>query len=198
MIRILTFILILGTVASCKKGENDPLISLKTRKGRLTGEWKMTFAEYSTNDTSYTYDGSVLTEKKAEDAQVNLKAEIDYSFDKSGRYIINTRTTYPVDYFGSGTPELTQVYLEEGIWNFTGGGGDTKTKSQILLLPDRIEKSVAGISNIDITVFENPINGRIYNLDMLKDKSMRWKYESTENSPSMVTKKMGTFEFEKQ
>jgi hypothetical protein len=33
------FVVITGLVAitGCKKGENDPFISLKTRKGRITG-----------------------------------------------------------------------------------------------------------------------------------------------------------------
>lgn len=31
----------LTAITGCKKGENDPLISLKTRKGRITGEWKL-------------------------------------------------------------------------------------------------------------------------------------------------------------
>ena len=62
------FILATFILVGCKKGENDPLISLKTRKSRLSGEWKMSFAEYSINDTTYSYDGTTLKEKKGVDA----------------------------------------------------------------------------------------------------------------------------------
>jgi len=61
---------------SCKKGEEDPFISLRSRDKRITGEWKLTSA--STNDTrtfinnpgdnpttittTETYDGTLWTE----------------------------------------------------------------------------------------------------------------------------------------
>lgn len=197
--RVVVFSLIAASILmGCKKGENDPLISLKTRKSRLSGEWKVSFAEYSINDSTYSYDGTTLKEKKGVDAEVvDLTAEMNYVFEKSGKYSINTRTTYVAGYFGDNTPELTRVYLEEGIWNFTGGNNGTKSKSQLLLTPDRVENSVSGISDIQITVYENPVNGRVYDIDMLKDKSLRLTYETIENTPKLVTKRVGTFELEK-
>ena len=30
-----------GTLSSCKKGENDPFLSLRTRKARLVSDWKL-------------------------------------------------------------------------------------------------------------------------------------------------------------
>jgi hypothetical protein len=47
-------ILSLGFLAACKKGENDPFLSLKTRNARITGTWKLTSQETS---ETYTSDG---------------------------------------------------------------------------------------------------------------------------------------------
>lgn len=189
---------LLISFSACKKGENDPFFSLKTRKGRLAGDWTVSFAEYSINDTTYTYDGSALSEKKGKESETLLTAEKSYSFSKEGRYSINTRTTFPAGYFDPNEPEITRVYLEEGIWDFTGGSNGTRNKSQLLLRPDRIENSVAGINDIDVVAIENPSNGYVVNLDMLKDKSMRWIYDYTENRPTGETRYTGTFEFSKQ
>ena len=59
--------------SGCKKGENDPFISLRSRDARITGTWKFTEEDYSsstttTNDGTTTlsssttkFDGSLLT-----------------------------------------------------------------------------------------------------------------------------------------
>lgn len=38
------------SLQSCKKGENDPFLSLKTRDARITGEWELTYS-----NQTYTY-----------------------------------------------------------------------------------------------------------------------------------------------
>lgn len=39
-------------VSSCKKGENDPFLSLRSRKARVTGEWKLTKGTITETDNS--------------------------------------------------------------------------------------------------------------------------------------------------
>ena len=36
---------LVANLSSCKKGENDPFLSLKSRKARLCGEWTVTKSE---------------------------------------------------------------------------------------------------------------------------------------------------------
>jgi hypothetical protein len=58
----LALILFIGilTLEGCKKGENDPFLSLRSRDARITGEWKL--AEYeSTSINSSTWGGSTNT-----------------------------------------------------------------------------------------------------------------------------------------
>lgn len=48
---------LLFATPSCKKGENDPALSLKSRKGRLTAEWTVSsFVETSTSTQTYVDD----------------------------------------------------------------------------------------------------------------------------------------------
>ncbi|TNE72462.1 MAG: hypothetical protein EP333_07595 [Bacteroidetes bacterium] len=65
-------VLTISFLAACKKGENDPFLSLKSRNSRITGTWKLTsqttsetyvesFNGSSTTDVfSTTYDGTTL------------------------------------------------------------------------------------------------------------------------------------------
>ena len=62
-------ILSLTFLAACKKGENDPFLSLRTRNARITGTWKLTAQETTQTDVyggvtevySTTFDGTNLT-----------------------------------------------------------------------------------------------------------------------------------------
>ena len=53
-------------ITSCKKGEEDPFLSLKSRKARLVGEWKLVSGTEVTNSNEIvkqtTYTGSTATE----------------------------------------------------------------------------------------------------------------------------------------
>jgi hypothetical protein len=54
---------------SCKKGENDPM-SLKSRKSRIAGEWKLTagtetYTSSSGTTTTTTWDGTNTTADKS-------------------------------------------------------------------------------------------------------------------------------------
>lgn len=65
------FLIGILTFNSCKKGENDPFISLRSRDARITGEWKLTgfsqtnvqYNPYSqtTTTTTQTLNGTNLT-----------------------------------------------------------------------------------------------------------------------------------------
>lgn len=63
---LLSASLLLGGLASCKKGENDPALSLKSRKARLTADWTVSSITQTSTSTS-TYeddpnnDGELLT-----------------------------------------------------------------------------------------------------------------------------------------
>lgn len=53
--------LLSSAVTSCKKGDGDPFLSLKSRKARVAGEWKATKMEDKSNTTSSSTSGGTTT-----------------------------------------------------------------------------------------------------------------------------------------
>lgn len=130
MKKIFVYMIIVSVAApffsSCKKGENDPFISLRSRKSRVAGEWEVTSAKGSQIETgpfssnySWTFDGSVYTETSGSGSS-SVSRTMEYTFDKNGEY------TFEETINGS-------IYKSKGTWNFTQGVGETKRKSQLLL-----------------------------------------------------------------
>lgn len=62
-------VLSITLLAGCKKGENDPFLSLKSRNARITGTWRLVSQESTQTDVdngvsevyTSTYDGTTLT-----------------------------------------------------------------------------------------------------------------------------------------
>jgi len=121
----------------CKKGEDDPFISLHSRKGRVAGDWKLSSgtvtdksydnATETTTTTTYTYDGTnqvesqTVSNSSGSSTNTNTVSYSEsFSFDKSGTY--------------TGTiVEDGITSTAEGTWNFGSGVGDKKRKSELIL-----------------------------------------------------------------
>lgn len=58
---LFTVVILTTTMNGCKKGENDPLISLKSRDGRITGTWKLTKVDKNDTNTSIFLGTTVST-----------------------------------------------------------------------------------------------------------------------------------------
>lgn len=57
----LAIVILLGiSLQSCKKGENDPFLSLKTRDSRITGSWELISMERN-SQSSETYNGTTTS-----------------------------------------------------------------------------------------------------------------------------------------
>jgi hypothetical protein len=116
-ILILTFI-VLGAIPSCKKGDNDPFISLRSRDARITGNWKVVNLEYNSNDdgdiSSAILNGSILT-------QTINGSSISYSY--SANWEINSDGTLNSSYAIDGS-----LSTESDTWNWLD---DSQKKSKI-------------------------------------------------------------------
>lgn len=137
------FIVLMSLFAfnSCKKGADDPEITLLTRKARLTGEWTMTsghasLASYSTATVPYvetfTFNGGngYLTNS------YNLNA---YYYKYNLSLTINRDGTCSMieDFNG-------QNFSASGTWNFTHGvGKETKNKEEITIKLKKVNSSVS-------------------------------------------------------
>lgn len=122
-----------------KKGEDDPLISFRTRKARIVGKWQITSGTYnSKTDQSYIgaginslnviYTGysristsEILDNSGAISSNTN-ENDLNYTleFKKNGDFI----STMQFDY---------DSYVMKGTWNFTSGIGKHKNKDQIVI-----------------------------------------------------------------
>ncbi len=171
---------------SCKKGENDPFFSLKSRKARLSTDWTVETATVVTRDTSMSFDGTDAVLSSVQDSTADERTyglTWTMSFTRDGDYEIVEQRQYPEGYFGDGSASITSVITELGTWQFTGGSGGAKLKEQLLLLPTEtsITRSDQG-ANVNVTTQTNPNEGRIYNIDRLASDELILKYEVTHSS----------------
>jgi hypothetical protein len=194
----LAAIALMANLSSCKKGENDPFLSLKSRKARVVGEWTVTMEEgtsqdiskisfggvtvtTTTNETS-TYNGalytstSVTTSSAGGNPLENTYNDVytqSYTFEKDGSFSLETVYT-------------GQNYTEkiEGTWAFVG-----KSKTAELKNKEAIALSITKYLDIDngvtttysATGFDDSI---IIAIDRLKNKEMVFIQESTYSEPN--------------
>lgn len=86
-------VLSLTFLAACKKGENDPFLSLKSRNARITGTWKLTSQESTQTEVNngmtevYTtsFDGTYLTNTNPGGSSTTSYSHT-IEIDKDGKY----------------------------------------------------------------------------------------------------------------
>jgi len=166
---------------ACKKGDNDPVFSLRSRQSRISSEWTMQSATWNKPDTTITYDGEniVFSYKVGDDpATDTLQMQNSITFNKDGSYEEVIITDYPTDWRGNGLPTYSLTETTKGLWNFTGGNSDTKSKSQLLLRVTEVLKNASNAgSNIDALTFQGQTGGFIYDIDRLANKELTLKYD---------------------
>lgn len=115
------------SLESCKKGEGDPFLSLKSRKARVAGEWTVSSGEgkdvNGSITSTWTYNGTVKTTTVSSVSAEDKYTET-YEFEKDGKFTIKHVNN-------NNSTVITETTT--GTWNFTGGVGDVKNKSQIVL-----------------------------------------------------------------
>lgn len=173
---------------SCRRGEGDPAISLRSRKARLTGEWKLKKGNYT-----YTYTYSFGQFQSTTTDILNLSDGIftytstsgNSTSTKTGTYsrkiTINKDGSWNEEYIRTETGSTTETYKREGKWNWTGGVGDMKSKSQIVLTVLK-EMEISGNSTYftNYTGIEAP--HEIWDIYQLKNKEMIVKGSGTYTS----------------
>ncbi len=112
----------------CKKGPNDPFMSIHTRKARVVGDWKISAGSGSDQTgsqtpTTWTYDGTTYSSTSGSTTTTS-NLTITMSFVKDGTYKSVTTTT---------ATGFSDAVTETGTWNFTGKVGDDKNKDHIVM-----------------------------------------------------------------
>lgn len=146
---VLTAIIIIPLVQSCKKGDGDPFFSIYSRKARLAGDWKISnykeTISYKKITIETTFDGSKkkevttvhdsiihVTNPTPHDSTFDYVTQwtwtgaTDYTFEKSGTYSI-------LENYRDDTTLTSYTSEEKGLWYFTGGGKNSGFKYKELL-----------------------------------------------------------------
>ncbi len=162
-------VLALATVASftaCKKGENDPTLSLKSRKVRLAGEWtvaaEMTDKTTITTNTSgattstsnTTSDGATFTEKYSQTGSFAYSTVTNgtvtsstYSIKKDGTWsskeVIKENSSTTTTSAGTSPVQSLNIVTtteKSGTWQFTGKnkGIDEKKKESVIFSTTKV------------------------------------------------------------
>ncbi len=175
-----------ASFTACKKGENDPGLSLKSRKGRLTGDWKVTKADMtqtSGGSTSSTkIDGTTITQTSG-GGSITGTCAYTLTIDKEGTYEFKQSETYG---------GITNNRTEKGRWSFLGKNkdGEIKNKEAIVLM------ETSYTSGTTSTTTSNPTSGVIWTIDQLKNKEMIVKGKETYTSGSTTSTDEYSFTFE--
>jgi hypothetical protein len=172
---LLLLLIIVSILSSCKKGADDPKISLRSRKARLAGEWRMkqgnaaiTYDE--TGSTPYAqgfvFDGSSC---KASQTYAGSSPAV-YSF----AYILNLNIKK------DGSFVLTENYggktlKANGTWDFLKGVGEMKSKEEVIFRIESVDtdETVGHVFNLQGTTFT-------YRLLGLKNKELKMEAGTSE------------------
>ena len=185
-------LLLLGAIAmvlvsnltSCKKGENDPTLSLKSRKARLAGEWTVTnivkanshvntAMPFTSSTTAGSYAAGILTE-----VTTNTTTGINQTMTQT------ITTTY--DFKKDGTYTKTDVHATftdviTGNWVFMGKNKNQNLKKKeaiYLYITKWVQTDNNGVSQtVSITGID--MTADVLEIDQLKSKEIILINENT-------------------
>lgn len=181
-INLLLILALSSTLFQCKKGEDDPFISFRSRKARVTGEWTLTSGSgtdtYSgtgySSTNSYNYTENSYTENTTTTSGGNT-----FTSSNAGLY------SFKLEMKKDGTFTRTEIQgtstnIYSGVWNFTGKVGEYKNKEQVVLTY-RNRQSMNG-SNSSSYTWTGKDFDECYTIKELRNKKMVISHESTSTS----------------
>lgn len=173
------FLLLLSGILifSCQRGEEDPFISFKSRKMRLTGDWKVDWAEMVEGDTSWLIANGEMVRSVNGDESPAIPYTQNISFQNDGVYRINVTIEFPDDYDFIGQLGYTFSQEQTGIWQFSGGNGEVKSKSLLVFLPDKIQESTFIGGALDVTAYEGQNEANVYDIVKLTSSETKLRYD---------------------
>jgi hypothetical protein len=153
------------TVSSCKKGENDPFLSLRSRKARVTGEWKLTKGTVTETDNS---GGTTNTDVTTYTETTSSSGGFTTQYSET--LTIEKDNTFEVVIVENGVSNTIR-----GNWYFSG-----KVKDQDLKKKEAIVFSETQyISPTGTTQYAGLYADQILLMDQLKNKELIFKGDIT-------------------
>lgn len=165
---------VISVFASCKKGENDPFISFRSRKARVAGEWNCvsgygsrTYPSSPSDNGSWVFENGKYTYTENGTSET-IDRRLAYTFEKDGTFkfadVVNK-----------------EVVTGKGKWDLQEGVGDVKKKSRIDLYFTTLEFPTSGTF-----FFHSNEVDRSYHLDELRHEKMVWHKTITVKPPDGI------------
>ncbi|MBI2968268.1 MAG: hypothetical protein HYY40_10720, partial [Bacteroidetes bacterium] len=179
-------IIFLSTVfISCfKKGEDDPFISLRTRKARIVGNWNV--VEYSFGSNNYanfnnygnstiliTFNSNYYYEAYTGSIYTCGPATIKFSIKKDGKFNKQTEILRKCN----GNLDEKVITIETGTWDFLNGSGENKNKEYIIFWIN--EKKYDGPDGNYYQSYTGSKINKIFKIDLLKNNEAHLSREDT-------------------
>ncbi|MBN2890370.1 MAG: hypothetical protein JXL97_00755 [Bacteroidales bacterium] len=178
----LIFVFFALIFVGCKKGENDPALSLLSRKARLTGIWNLTDANYTiknnnNNTTVYSYDGDSELMTETFTGNNNSGTET-YTYSKI--LTINKDNSYnDLETIVNGG---TSTFETEGFWYFAPSNDelDVKNKERVVFEITKITHTSDNDNNW-FDSYSGATNSRVdvFLLDQLSNKQITVLFDYT-------------------
>jgi hypothetical protein len=152
---------------SCKKGNDDPLISLRSRIARITSDWEVYASTAEWRNGIYSGSWTVINNKMIV-TYTNFPVDFyDYYFNFS----IRKNYTYSIEqvYLHNDTMLNSSRYIE-GRWNFLNKSDGYKNKERIVLFPLKIISKNSNKITETLLLFQN--GGEIMEIDELRSKQL--------------------------
>ena len=117
-------------ISSCKKYEDGPMVSLKSRKERVANTWVIDKALRNNEDVTKSYDNFILTLSKDGDAKLVYSSSflgVDYSVDTDGTWEFQNKDEKIAMDFKADDADNTYTILklkEDELWLRETGGED--------------------------------------------------------------------------
>ena len=164
-----------ASFTACKKGENDPALSLSSRKSRLVGEWTL-----SKGETKSTSGSSTTTTTYTETSATQSSGGASVTFTYTEKMEIVKDGTYTSTVVVTNPGSSAETYTTKGRWSFLGKNKDAEYKNKEVLALMETSSSESGTTTCNCTTTEsNPDYADLYEIDQLKSKEMIVKYKNT-------------------
>lgn len=158
-IRLFVLLLAILALTECKKGEDDPAISLRTRKARLEGEWRLVSgnASYTTDayNESYVFKSGDVSIASTLYYPMTGKYFLSLNIEKDGKF--NFKELF-----------LGIVLEASGTWNFNTGVGEEKKKEDVIFSIDKVKKGYTNGANF----FNRNSTNIVYKIKELRNKRL--------------------------
>ena len=203
MNRLFVFFLLIIFLVSCRKGEEDPLVSFRSRNNRLAGIWKVVGGEVNSNVEIQNFWGDNRTYSFTSEYTENSIKRTYYSSDFSiDPETVNGSTKFEFRKDGDFESEasyinasngLNSFVIEEGDWKFLKKNSGSKNKQRIEIELDKREFHANGYSNYTLVYEEIE-----YDIIQLSNKNLKLQFNRRQLFENEIINAEGILIFEKQ